>query len=360
MTPLALSLFLIGCSTEVVVPAQRTALDVWREAMKAADAGEPEVASRRIEAALREQPEDVNLLAWRAEWTAQSGRLETAEAQFGEVLSKQPMYDEARYRRAVVRAKRGDAEGCASDMQVLLQHKAVTRVSLRQEAAWSSLLEHPAFAFLVPTPPTLAVRYRERGMYAGTDFDWTVSVRGEELRPLELSASLNGPVRWISTEERWGTVQGEPSVDIVFRFRSTGPGTLAQGPVVVATPYGSASSEGLAVEVEGVATSSANGNGSLRLFLPSEQVGMMSDGPAWRVDEEGFWLLLEEGEEAHWTPPLEVAPVVHTVAREDLPTTRLLHYPAEAPPAQGATLEFGRPNSAKTRHTWMPSQSPDA
>ena len=220
-----------ACAPEVQAPPRRVALEAWYEARDAAQSGAPDEALRLVENALAAQPDDVNLLTWRAEWLAQSGKTGEAEAQLSDVLARSPLYDEARYRRAVLRAGAGDVEGSAADARWLLEHRAVTKKSLRAEAAWSALLDRPEFDFLAAAPPAMTVRYRERGMYAGTDFSVSVAVRGEDLEGLDVRASVTGPARWMSTEERWFAVQGEPALDVEFWFRATGPGTLVQGPV---------------------------------------------------------------------------------------------------------------------------------
>jgi len=343
----------LGCATEVDIPPQRVALDAWREAHAAAEAGSPAIAVSRVNEALTVQPKDVNLLAWRAQWLAQSGDVEAAKSQLDALLADHPLYDEARYRRALLHAKHGDPALCASDLKVLLENKAVTRKELREEEAWAEHMQRAEFSFLAAQPPAMSVRYRERAMYAGTDFRWTVNVRGEDLRELALTAMVNGPVRLVSTEERWMLVQGESALDIDFRFRSMGPGSLTQGPVTIRTPAGSVTSDARTVTIEGVVVDPPNTSLERTLSLPSARIFEMEANSPWVEDTHGLWLLLGEAEQVVWTPELEFAPIVHTLLREGQPSARLLNYEPGANAGRAATASFGVPGGTQTRRTWL-------
>jgi hypothetical protein len=215
------------------VQAASHALDAWNVGEQALLDGEVGVGREALERALAERPDDPLLGAWLAHAEARAGQLDTAIARLDRVLKLKPAFAVARYNRGAYRARAGDLDGAAEDLQAALSGGASTPRKALRDPDFAAVRRDPRFAFLPEHALDVSMFVPAGLAFLGSRVEVRLEAVGLNAGGLDtLVLPLQGPVKLLRVEQDdVARPDGDRARSWVWTLQVTGAGEVRVGPV---------------------------------------------------------------------------------------------------------------------------------
>lgn len=301
------------------------ALQAWSRGHEAQLRGDVATARQAYTEALQVRPNDPLLLSWLAALEAGEGELARAVGLLDRALEASPAFGVARYNRAAYKARLGDAEGAAADLELALGAGASSPRRALRDPDFAAVLAHPAFSFLPEAPLTALLEVPAELAFLGSRVQVVATIEGGEPAGLGVTLPAVGPVSLVRVEEE--VVAGDDD-DPVHTLRWTllvqGAGEVSVGPLRVIAGELRAEAPAATFPTSAPASHRGPDPATLALWTPSARLGDRLSPSVWQ--EEGRTWVALGGEERVEVRPRGAPEVTALVDREGVPT-QLLVYP---------------------------------
>ncbi|MCB9779165.1 MAG: tetratricopeptide repeat protein [Alphaproteobacteria bacterium] len=294
-----------GCAggplgSDAVLDDQVAAAAAWDQGQALLEAGDAAAAADAFARAAALDPASPSLLAWRARALERAGDLLGALAVLDEGVERFPDDLDLRFNRAALRARDGDLDGAARDLEAARECCGLLPEVAGADPDLALLRADPRHAGLVlPPGPVVMARGEEGSVLLGEPYEVELLVaHGAEL---SLGLESMGQASGLLTRERvvehhMGEEDGRRGVRLDLRWRCVQAGEGLLGPWLVLAGGASTLTEPLPVRCVSVGGRDGTEPGAAReaAVLPSQHVG--AHRPPWMGELDGrFAVLLPPG-----------------------------------------------------------------
>lgn len=278
------------------------AVESWQAGADALARGDAAEARSALGRALSARPDDALLVLWMARAESAGGDTAAALARLDALVVRTPDYPLARWVRACLRARGGDADGAADDLQAAIAGGAITPRAAMRDPDLATVLGRPELSFLPAAAFDATLTTPVRLAFYGSEVAVRLDVRGSLDGPITVRAQGQGPLALVRVVEDSGVDEaGDATRALTWTFRVTGAGEAVFGPVEL--------TQGTAVARLPEArwrTAAPEGQPAVAptpwsLATPSGVLGSRVPPDAWR-DGEGAWVAAPPGASVELEP----------------------------------------------------------
>lgn len=246
-------ILLLACADPELDP-YREALESWERGRLALEAGRAGDAATDFARAQELDPRSPTLPLWEARARASAGDLAGAERVLDRLVVAHPELGTAWYNRAAYRARQGQLDAAAADLEVALRREAASPFAAAADPDFAPHAHHPALARLIPPAPLLGLA---QGPEGAVWVDGQVEVRIVLHGLARLRPALRFPevpprglqlLRVVEDDQ----FQGETATRVVtLWYRALAPADVRLGPFVVVADTHRVVLDPVPVRVEG-------------------------------------------------------------------------------------------------------------